>query len=432
LAENLGIAGGSRYCLDHAIGDWVLPVDADDLLTDDAVSLIWRTIADQPDRRIIYSDEDVLIDGRYQSPCLRPDFDPVLLACQSYVNHAIAFHRETGRTLDIYGDRGAEFALDWHTMLLFWRAGHQPAHLPEVIYRWRKHPASISQSGSTFDGSLGAIRWILARIRETAPHSEHYQVTECPIHLNISDLHLQRKPIAPPSIARVRLGRSGARPTRTAPGIKLEDLGLLDVDRGIDQLEYLGAAIGNATASLVLLQGRGVARYDPDGLWDAVKHLELFDDVAVASGRLIGRTGTVVLACPVQTSDGTLVDPAAGRHAEDPGHYSIGLKPHTISVPCIDLLLARREDLLAALAERPAGVSLRNLGCWLGIHAAMRQKRVVYVPLLRGEVSALRHLVGDRDQALAQAWSWMTDRAGFKGNSRLGLAPSHAATAFFQ
>src|SRR5216683_3666411 len=38
LPDNLGPIRGLRYCLERASGDYIIPVDADDLLTPDALS----------------------------------------------------------------------------------------------------------------------------------------------------------------------------------------------------------------------------------------------------------------------------------------------------------------------------------------------------------------------------------------------------------
>ena len=39
--------------------------------------------------------------------------------------------------------------------------------------------------------------------------------------------------------------------------------------------------------------------------------------------------------------DGELIDPIGGLSAQDPGHHGLALTPHSISVPCIDLMVAR-------------------------------------------------------------------------------------------
>src|SRR5207244_1235227 len=60
---NLGIHGGLRFCLEHATGDFVLSLDADDLLTRDALAVLADAVRSNPERRIFYSDEDHLING---------------------------------------------------------------------------------------------------------------------------------------------------------------------------------------------------------------------------------------------------------------------------------------------------------------------------------------------------------------------------------
>ncbi|TCG00929.1 hypothetical protein BZM27_54570, partial [Paraburkholderia steynii] len=91
---NLGIHGGLRVCLEHATGDFALSMDADDLLTPDALAILTDAAEAHPDRAIFYSDEDLLIEGEFRHPYYRPDFDPVLLFAQSYIWHTILFQRK--------------------------------------------------------------------------------------------------------------------------------------------------------------------------------------------------------------------------------------------------------------------------------------------------------------------------------------------------
>ncbi|MDQ3349114.1 MAG: glycosyltransferase, partial [Acidobacteriota bacterium] len=58
--DNLGIVGGMRECLLAAQGKYIVPVDADDLLTTDALQVIASAIERRSSRPVlVYSDEDV-------------------------------------------------------------------------------------------------------------------------------------------------------------------------------------------------------------------------------------------------------------------------------------------------------------------------------------------------------------------------------------
>ena len=58
LEQNLGIVGGMRKSLEAATGEYVLPLDGDDLLTPDALECLAHSIVAHARPEFIYSDED--------------------------------------------------------------------------------------------------------------------------------------------------------------------------------------------------------------------------------------------------------------------------------------------------------------------------------------------------------------------------------------
>ena len=61
--RNLGIILGLQRCLAAANGDYLIPVDADDLLTADALQIMAYSIYRHNRPALVYSDEDRLEDG---------------------------------------------------------------------------------------------------------------------------------------------------------------------------------------------------------------------------------------------------------------------------------------------------------------------------------------------------------------------------------
>jgi len=404
--ENLGIMGGLRLCLEAASAEYAMVLDADDLLTVDALALLAAKLVAEPDAQVVYSDEDLLIDGSPKHPYTRPDFDPVLLSAHSYIWHAIVFRRTTALDLGVFTDPGAEYAQDWHTLLRFMLAGHVPRHLPEVLYRWRRHEQSVSNSGQTFEGSLASVRHLLGEVAASTGHRELYEVLPYPYRVGDIDYFIKRLSTAAPSVLRIDLGaRDGRAACHEATGhFPFPEQVTLAGDRGCSGIQALEEAVAAASAEFVLLLGAGVTLMTWLGIWQAIKQFEFLPDALGVGGPLTDAGGVVRSGAIVETPDGRLVDPTRGRPLSDAGPFSLALKPHCVSLLSPDLMLLRRSVLLDALRARAAGVTLRGLGPWLGHYGRRQSKRLVYEPLLVAGIDRPSALIGDPLEALEVYW----------------------------
>jgi hypothetical protein len=238
IPENLGIIGGMRVCLDAATGEYVVPIDSDDLISPDALQLVQHAITRHQQPAFLFTDEALLIDGRVSSPFRRSGWDPVLAADCSTIWHLCAFRREVAIELDVYGDRSCEFCHDWDSVTRFARAGYTPVHIPEVAYLWRQHAQShtntrlrdrrkLSQAdragaGGLPEGDAAAdaspvlrSQWsLLERERLRLANPDLYEVTRFPISRGTTEYHLARKRVAPASMTYVHLMPPGG-PKRT-------------------------------------------------------------------------------------------------------------------------------------------------------------------------------------------------------------------------
>jgi len=153
VSANVGIVRGMAECLRAARGAYVLPVDADDVLTPDALAVMAETIRREGRADLVYSDEDLLIDGVCRHPFARPDWDPVLNLCSSYVWHLTAFRSDLARTLGVYSDRAASHCHDWDTVMRFASAGRRiGAGTPGRSPTGRRRPPSHWTASDTFSG----------------------------------------------------------------------------------------------------------------------------------------------------------------------------------------------------------------------------------------------------------------------------------------
>lgn len=413
LQTNLGIAGGLRHCLEAAQGEFVLALDADDLLEVDAMASLTDAITSDPAADIFYSDEDLLIGGSPRHPYARPDFDPALLCAHSYVWHAIAFRRATGLALGAFTNLGAEYAQDWDVLLRFMWAGCTPVHLPEVLYHWRQHDHSLSHSGHVFEGSLASIRHLLGDVANATGNPHLYEVQPYPHRIGEIDYYIRRRPIDSPAVLRLDIGDRDGRPVchEVTAAFPFASQASIPAERGRTALEALEAALGASDAELVLLLSAGVTLMDEQGLWQAIKQLELLPQALGVGGPLIDIGGIVRFGPVVETPDGRLTDPARGKPLVDAGPFSLALKPHCVTMVTPDLLLARRAPLLEALRAAPAAATLRGLGPWLGLHCRRQRQYLVYEPLLCAGIGDASAQVGDPLEALSNHWRWLAPLA---------------------
>lgn len=415
---NLGIHGGLRYCLERAVGDFILSLDADDLLTPDAVEILTGATIEAPERTIFYSDEDHLIDGVVRYPYYRPDFDPALLFSHSYVWHAILYKRSTALQLGVYKRQDAEFAVDWDTLVRFYLAGHAPGHIREVLYHWRQHRSSLSNSGKTFEGSLKSIQGVLQSIADAKDMNSRLEVVQYPLDVGAPDFYLKRRPIDPPTVDLVCLGGFSANAaTPTLPDFPFQSNTSVKLFRGHEGIQAVCGAIGEGNSDFVMLCGSALLEVDPHGLWQALKHLELIDSCAAVGGCLINFAGTIVSGAPVFADNKTLIDPLVGTNFNNAGHFSLALKPHSVDALSPDLLIARRVFIEEALGAYPPQLGMRSFGLWLGLFAARKSMTLTYEPLLRGFINNERSLIGDPIEGLNRAVS----KSGIVPNGARGL-----------
>ena len=144
LEGNLGIVGNTNAGIAASRGDYIALLDQDDLLEPDALFEYVRTINDHPEAGLIYCDEDSFTEGLDSVfyPRFKPDYNPDALCAHNYVIHMLVARRDV---LDQVGSYSAdvEGAQDYDLTLRMSEVA-PVAHVPRVLYHWRKHEQSIN------------------------------------------------------------------------------------------------------------------------------------------------------------------------------------------------------------------------------------------------------------------------------------------------
>jgi GT2 family glycosyltransferase len=143
-SANLGIAGTSNTALTMADGQFVAMLDHDDELTPDALFEIARKLNNEPDLDVIYSDEDKIdSDGWLSQPFFKPNWSPELFRGVMYVGHLLVVRR---KLMEQVGGFNSSFdkVQDFEVMLRLSEHTSRIAHIPKILYHWRKIPGSVS------------------------------------------------------------------------------------------------------------------------------------------------------------------------------------------------------------------------------------------------------------------------------------------------
>ena len=156
--ENGHISAASNSALAVATGQWVAPLDHDDLLAEHPLALVALTLSEHEDAGLVYSDEDKLDEsGGRSDPFFKPDFDPLLLLGQNFVNHLSVIRKDLVDQVGGYRE-GYEGSQDWDLILRVSEllGEEQVLHIPHVLYHWRVHAGSTASVVSAKPYAIGA------------------------------------------------------------------------------------------------------------------------------------------------------------------------------------------------------------------------------------------------------------------------------------
>jgi glycosyltransferase involved in cell wall biosynthesis len=377
-ADDIGIIDGMRTCLERATGDFVVPVDGDDVLTVDALQQLCAAIAAPDGPSFVFSDEDMLGDTGLCEPNRRARFDPILNAEDSYVWHLCAFRRERALELGVYTDGRAEFCHDWDTVTRFARAGETIGHAPAVIYHWRVHTASSSNSGVVNTGSLNSVKHMLEQTiaRQAKPHL--YDIGPCPVHRGFEQFAIRRVRREPLPVCLLLLVPPGAEARDPRDGPIGE---LLTVTTPMCDDDMAASVEGVRSDFILMFDARDSLR-DDAGVWEAMRMFEMYPDIGAVSGRVLDQDGMVIDCCLSET--GSIAGHLGwiGMRRTDPGPFARALKPQTaVSLPANFFFC--RKDVLRQAFERTGGATIgdrvaaacRSRGLRLGYSPAIEAWR---------------------------------------------------------
>lgn len=138
-SENGNISAASNSALELCTGKFVLLMDQDDELSINALYELVKSINENPQVKLVYSDEDKIDEkGKRFDGHFKPEFSPDLLLGQNYISHLTVLERDLIESLG--GFRvGFEGSQD-HDLLLRCLpslTSENVVRIPKVLYHWR-------------------------------------------------------------------------------------------------------------------------------------------------------------------------------------------------------------------------------------------------------------------------------------------------------
>ncbi|WP_460120611.1 glycosyltransferase [Pseudomonas sp. H3_G09] len=147
--ENGHISRASNSALEIATGDYVALMDNDDLIAENALYWVARTIIENPSVGLIFSDEDKIdIQGQRSTPYFKPDWNEYLFRSQNMICHLGVYRRDLVTEVGQFR-AGFEGAQDYDLALRCVEKlrRDQIIHIPRVLYHWRMHSGSTAMAG---------------------------------------------------------------------------------------------------------------------------------------------------------------------------------------------------------------------------------------------------------------------------------------------
>ena len=201
---NLGVAAARNRGIEESRGEFIAPVDADDIWFPDAVTKLINCFLDT-DPRIgvaygwsVIIDENGLLDGRFR--CSKIEGDVLgTLVCHNFLGNASAtmIRRKCFEKVEGYDEgfhaKGAQGCEDWDLYLRI--AQHYRFKVaPEFLFGYRKLRGSMS---SNPDSMANSHRYLLKKVKERHPTvpSAFYHLSTSSYYLRIAnECHFDQQP----------------------------------------------------------------------------------------------------------------------------------------------------------------------------------------------------------------------------------------------
>lgn len=376
------ISAASNSALKDATGEFIVLLDHDDCLTCDALWEVAHVIQSHPDVDFIYSDEDKLEpDGTRVEPFFKPAWSPVLLTAGNYVTHLAAMRRTLVNEVGGFRDETVG-SQDYDLFLRVLEHSRAVAHIPDVLYSWRKSSSSTAAGSGAKPYAIEATRLLLTDMVERRQLDRIGAFIQ-PSHLN-GLFSVRYSTDTRPSVSLVVTGRSGY----WEAGLDESTIVLCDVTQipslddpvGVDSAESLQ----NGTGSFIVWVDSASRAADTGSVLALLEYAQLGHVAAVGGRTSDARVGSILQAGIIIGDAGQPHYAYAGLSPFPQPNFYLNLKdlPREVSGVHSGCCAFRRDvwrHLGGIRADLPPSLAIHDL-C---LRAGKAGFDVVYTPLAR-------------------------------------------------
>ena len=321
---NGGISEATNTALAGAAGEFVAMLDHDDELLPNALLEVVQRLEAEPTLDVVYTDQEYIHrDGTPDGLLLKPDWAPTLFWGVMFVGHLLVVRRSLAREIGGF-DSAFDNVQDFEFMLRLSERTDRIAHVPRVLYRWRRIPGSVAFHGSEKSKiellQSAAVTAHLTRIGVDAvarPHRRHAHRTE------IVSTDVER----PAAISLVLAGTGVEGLDATLQSLLAAKVDVRDVTVASPEQGDLSAARGlvvrkrddTPAGDVLLCVEPGLTPDGTDWLADMLLYTAA-DDVAAVSAVVLDREGRVEQAGAILGVDSGWEPALAGWDPESDGY----------------------------------------------------------------------------------------------------------------
>ncbi len=166
LKKNKGIVGNSNEAYSIANGEFIVIFDHDDILAPDALFECIKELNNDKNLDLIYSDSDILMNGKRVLPFFKPDFSPDYLLSCNYLCHINMIRKSL---IDSVGGFMHKFegSQDYDLLLRITENTNKIKHIPKILYHWNAIAGSAAHDSNAktyaYDNAQLALEEALKR-----------------------------------------------------------------------------------------------------------------------------------------------------------------------------------------------------------------------------------------------------------------------------
>lgn len=141
---NRGVSAARNRGIEEALGDYILPLDADDKVGSDYIEMAVKILESRPEVAIVYGERVLFGEREGMDPL--PDYNPKALLIDNSIYPAALFRRVDWTSVGGYSEKMVYGWEDWDFWISLSKLNKQVVKIPESLFYYRVRSNSRDHS----------------------------------------------------------------------------------------------------------------------------------------------------------------------------------------------------------------------------------------------------------------------------------------------